>query len=735
MKKKLEKVRKQIGIIFGFICFCSEFIATSIFYNINENAIKLLQFVKLFGIICILFILLSSIVTCLDAVPEEIGRALNPIECRTKSNDQSIESIKEIALKEDNKPNTVIEEVLCPVRNVNYEYNTDVVTHKLEIFIGKREDIKEVHIICYGRNGYGNIVNFILSKKRGIIVKLIVYYAKYNSDIWLPDDDKKIEFNIKEWLKEEYVTVIASKIPPMIRGAVVYGQGMGGDKNKLEAIWGAMEPYCFEIDKQKSGQIYLSRPKHSLIDVCEDTKTVKADFKILVNCFEEEFERLKEKGKSYDTKLIDNEIQYIERIRKVYFIVLDGAADCKIKLLDNKTPLEVAKTNYLDQLSKNGMMSLIQILPQEYVPETDSGLMALLGYDPLDCYCGRGGLEAMGFDRYKNYKYVVGFRVNFASYNDDTKFLDRRTARDLSDKELQSLTNEITEKVKLELFPKVEYQLISYGVHRGILCFYSNEEELSGNVSNTDPGFEKNGYFSIPIEKYSMEIKKCIPLDGSNAAATTAKLVNYFIEKSKSILENSPINKKRSSEGKCISNYLLVRDGGSPKINMPKFFEKFKRSISIFGELPCEKALAQLIDADFSYSKELELKLDKTHLSHLAKELIKAESNIVFCHLKGPDEPGHDHDPRGKVEAIELIDQYFIREIVEHLSKSDIVVITCDHATPCELGIHSNDRVPLLISGREFDKDKFQHMDESNAGKGSCPVKNAVDVMEYVLSH
>ena len=99
---------------------------------------------------------------------------------------------------------------------------------------------------------------------------------------------------------------------------------------------------------------------------------------------------------------------------KVYFIVLDGAADYKIQALNSRTPLETAYTPAMDYLTEHGIMSMIEILPKEYVPETDSGIMALLGYDPIKYYCGRGTLEAMGRGLYKEYQYFVGFRVNFA---------------------------------------------------------------------------------------------------------------------------------------------------------------------------------------------------------------------------------------------------------------------------------------------------------------------------------
>lgn len=420
-------------------------------------------------------------------------------------------------------------------------------------------------------------------------------------------------------------------------------------------------------------------------------------------------------------------------MKKIYFIVLDGAADRSNLELDNKTPLETAKTPYMDELVKHGEMSMIQILPEGYVPETDSGLMALLGYDPMKYYCGRGTLELIGRELYKNYKYYVGFRVNFASYNEEKAVLDRRTSRALSKEELQILTDEIIGNIKLDCFPEVDYDLVSFGAHRGILSFYSDTMELSGNVSNTDPGFLKKGNFSIPVMEYKNKIIPCVALDDTKAARLTAEIVNDFIAQCHSVLVKSKINEKRMEVGLQPCNWLIVRDGGSKAVPMPNFYEKFGKKMTILGELPCEKALAELIDAQFCYSQEFELQLDEEYLRELGKSIVKINTNIIFCHLKGPDEPGHDKKPHKKVEAIEKIDRYFIHEIVRGKTPEDIVVVTCDHATPCALGIHSNDKVPLLISEEKGYYDESAHFDEVNGRLGKCPVKNAVDVMSYVM--
>lgn len=416
----------------------------------------------------------------------------------------------------------------------------------------------------------------------------------------------------------------------------------------------------------------------------------------------------------------------------IFFIVLDGAADRKIKALKGKTPLEYASIPCLDRLAQGGQQSMIEILPDGLAPETDSGIMALLGYPPMQYYSGRGTLECMGLDKYRSFRYFVGFRVNFASLDHRSGILDRRTMRDLSEPELQQLADELQEKVTLDPGFSVQFELVAFGKHRGILSFYSKERELSGNVSNTDPGFEKVGMFSIPNKNYENLPRKCVPLDTREASAVTAAIVNDFVEQSKNILENSSINRKRREQGLPEANVLLFRDGGSNPIPMPEFAGKYGKHLAVYGQLPCEKAMADMIGADFHYTESFEVEHDKEILRYLADVLREDPADIVFCHLKGPDEPGHDGKPEKKVAALEQIDSCFMQRLLERRETSDVFVITCDHATPCELGIHSGDRVPLLISGGDFAPDGTEHFHEEDAGHGGCKVKRAIDIFDYL---
>lgn len=418
---------------------------------------------------------------------------------------------------------------------------------------------------------------------------------------------------------------------------------------------------------------------------------------------------------------------------KIYMIILDGAADRKIKMLNNKTPLEYATTPGLSKLASNGSECMIDVIGDNIIPESDSGAMALLSYDPQIYYPGRGTLEGIGTGFIpKGYSYAA-FRVNFASYDSNRDILDRRTARGLDDEELQQLAKAINENVDLKKY-KVKFKLMAFGHHRGILCFYSNDILLSGNVSNTDPGFKKQGVWGIPVNNYAKRPLKCKELDDSEESKITAQIVNDFEIQSNKILMNHPVNIERVKSGKLPSNYLIIRDGGSTPKSMPSFEEKFSKKLVMYGQLPAEKAIAELINQRFEYSKSLDLQLDKEFLKTAEKRLKQENADVVFIHIKGPDEPGHDNEPLKKVEAIEMIDKYFIQNLIKDLEIDDIVIVTCDHATPCELKVHSNDKVPLLISGNLIKKDGSNKYDENTAYKGKLNLKKGIEILPYVES-
>ncbi len=405
-----------------------------------------------------------------------------------------------------------------------------------------------------------------------------------------------------------------------------------------------------------------------------------------------------------------------------------------MRAIDGKTPLEAAKTEHLDSLAIGGVQGLLTVIDDGICPETDSGVMSLLGYDPLRYYTGRGALEALGIGFMDIGENAVGFRINFASYNDATGKLDRRTSRDLSLEEQQQLVTEIREAIDLSEFPDVESSITGFGRHRGIVCFKSPTRTLSANVSNTDPGFRKIGAFGVPNDDADSKNKpsECKALDDSEAAKATERLVNLYIEQSAKVLDRSEVNARRRAKGSLPANLLLFRDGGGKFLPMQPFADKYNWSLSLFGQIPAEHGLCKLIGGNWHDARMKPGQTEEVYYRELAQDLRKDTSDVIVVHLKAADEPGHDGFPEEKVRAIERMDSLFVRLLLKDGHPDDVYIVASDHATPCELKIHSADRVPALVYSRALAADSTHTFCEREAGIGGLPVGRAPELLPYV---
>lgn len=78
-----------------------------------------------------------------------------------------------------------------------------------------------------------------------------------------------------------------------------------------------------------------------------------------------------------------------------YIIILgDGMADEPIAKLGNKTPLQAAKTPYMDRLAQKGRCGMLDTIPEGMSPGSEIANLSVLGYNVPRVYEGRGVLEA-----------------------------------------------------------------------------------------------------------------------------------------------------------------------------------------------------------------------------------------------------------------------------------------------------------------------------------------------------
>lgn len=393
--------------------------------------------------------------------------------------------------------------------------------------------------------------------------------------------------------------------------------------------------------------------------------------------------------------------------------------DLPIKSLGNKTPLEAAQTPNMDALAKNGKIGLMYSVKKGVAPESDVAVISLLGYDPFKYSTGRGVIEAAGAGL-KMEDGDLALRCNFATLGQDKNIIDRRVARSLSTEEATKLTHAANKQVKLESYPAT-FEFRNTLGHRAVLLIKSKAKPLSSNITNSDPAYTVVNGIGVAKAQVEMVLQTCEPTDNTEAARVSAGLVNEFIDKTHNLWENDPINLKRASEGKLKANVVLTRDAGHL---LPKFFninEHYHVDFACLADMHAERGIAQLAGMDSmllpppsgNLQKDCEIRV-KALLDVLPKH------DCFYIHLKGPDEPGHDGNCTLKTQIISAIDKYFFGPLLKQISlKENLICITTDHATPCELKVHSDTPVPVLISGDKIEDGNATKFSEKECAKGS----------------
>ncbi|MDP2947415.1 MAG: alkaline phosphatase family protein [Nanoarchaeota archaeon] len=378
------------------------------------------------------------------------------------------------------------------------------------------------------------------------------------------------------------------------------------------------------------------------------------------------------------------------------FIVLDGIADRPCIALENLTPLEAAKTPNLDFLTKFSKLGYCYVVDKDVAPESDTAVISLLGYNPYKQYTGRGPLEALGA-KIKLETGDLALRCNFGTLSEG-KLIDRRAGRTLTTEEASELSEEINTRIKLS-----HHFIFKNTVdHRGVLLIKG--PELSGNISNTDPAYKKEGPIAKANENFGEKVLQSKPLDNKKSSKTSAELINEFVKQSYTVLKDHPINIKRKEKNLLPANVILTRDAGA---SLPQF-EK-KHNWAILANMPLEKGIARVAGINILSFERLKLKtnnLYKNLQKNLILEIKEAKKHIkrgyfetYYIHFKETDIPGHDNKPIEKQKMIEILDKKFfsfLKKLIKKYPETKII-ITADHSTPCSIRAHSSDSVPVLL--------------------------------------
>src|SRR6059036_2018758 len=220
-------------------------------------------------------------------------------------------------------------------------------------------------------------------------------------------------------------------------------------------------------------------------------------------------------------------------------VVLDGASD---KPGSQPTPLETAKTPYLDSLVQTGKLGLLYTVGKGIAPESDAGVFSLLGYDPLSTHLARGVVEVLGSGvAFENGD--LALRAGFATVEGD-RLIDRRAGSNLSTEEAKELGLAVNNELRLK--DKIQFDFRPPVGHRAVLVFRAGTNRFSSNISNFDPAYVRKGNVSVAVPSTeSYQLPKCEPLDRNPETIRSAALVNEFGYKARQILDKHPVNIRR----------------------------------------------------------------------------------------------------------------------------------------------------------------------------------------------
>lgn len=398
---------------------------------------------------------------------------------------------------------------------------------------------------------------------------------------------------------------------------------------------------------------------------------------------------------------------------KTVVLVCDGMGDVPIEQLGGRTPLEAAKTPFMDSLAKGGKVGLARTIPDGFTPASDVGNMAILGYDPHVYYSGRGPLEAANMG-VKLKPEDVAFRCNLIT-SDGDQLLDY-SAGHISSEEAATLIKEVDRKLgnsSLNFYPGVQYR------HLAIFRDLKLTEDLLKTTCHP------------PHDIMGWKISEHWP------KGPASKHLVELMEASREILVSHEVNQVRIDLKENPGNMIWLWGQGKD-LKIPTFKERWNVTGSVISAVDLVKGAGRLAGLDVLEVPGATGYYDTNYLGKAEAALKSLKTHdFSFVHVEAADEAGHNGDLRQKIVAIENFDRLVVGTILKGLSRTvqayRILVIP-DHLTPVVKRSHVADPVPFLIYGKGIAAGNQEVFGESSAKASGWMVEEAHGILPKLLT-
>lgn len=397
-----------------------------------------------------------------------------------------------------------------------------------------------------------------------------------------------------------------------------------------------------------------------------------------------------------------------------YVIILgDGMADEPIESLGGKTILEYADTPNMDALARKSEIGMVNTVPDGMAPGSDTANLSVLGYDPRKYYSGRSPLEALSIGVPMTDE-DIALRCNIVTISEDEgKSYDEQTIIDHSSGEIPTSDCAVLlEAVRRELENDI-YKFYLGTSYRHCMIW------KGGEVVPLTP----------PHDVLGQTVGQYLPSDGNLRA---------MMERSYEILKNHPLNLERKAKGLNPANSCWFWGAGT-KPALDSFETKTGMRGVMISAVDLLKGIA--IGAGMTNIK-VEGADGTLNTNYIGKAqaavdaLVRDGYDFAYIHVEAPDEMGHQGSVERKLTAVENLDKYVVRTVVDGLKESGEpfrLVVTPDHPTPIRLRTHVAKPVPYLLYDSSDVREGERLYNEKEAERTGNYIANGYELIDKLF--
>lgn len=389
-------------------------------------------------------------------------------------------------------------------------------------------------------------------------------------------------------------------------------------------------------------------------------------------------------------------------------IALSGVADAPSVALGGRTPLEAARTPFLDEAARSGRLGTVDLCGSERHAGSDVALLALLGYDPSVTRLRRGSLEAHGAGvAFGPHDLVL--RGNLVTLADE-RIVDLTAGR-IRDEEARVLLEALGEEAR---------DAGLRWAHLSRYRFLAIWPEGETARVETRP----------PHEAFERPVREIYP-SGPDAAP-----LGRLLDRCRAVLRDHDVNRVRLDLGENPANFLWLWGGGVDDDLVP-----FERRFGLSGVVVAGAALArgvgrkaglEVVAVDGATG---DLDTDLRSKARAAQDALE-RAPFVFVHVQAANEASHLRDSRLKRDTIERADRELVGPLLEALRATNgpwRLLVTCDHPTATESEDRGARRSPFLLAGSDVQRVREWPFDEAHARRSDLHVEDGPSLMAYFL--